>query len=64
MKEKFLKQAEREYSLTTRLTALMIEGIFFLGILPVALVYLSSMLDSQFGLRRLEYGVINVVIGM
>ncbi|MEA3337577.1 MAG: isoprenylcysteine carboxylmethyltransferase family protein [Chloroflexota bacterium] len=58
-----LKQAEREYSPRKRLTALMIEGIFFLGILPVALVYLSLLLDSRFGLPRLEYGVINVAIG-
>jgi len=63
VKEKFLKQAAREYSPGTRLIALMIEGIFFLGILPAALVYFSSRLDRQFALPRLEFGVINVLLG-
>lgn len=63
MKEKFLKQAQREYSPGKRLVALMIEGILFLGVLPVALVYLSSLLDHQFELPRLAYGAVNVVIG-
>ncbi len=63
MKERILKQAKREYSPRKRIIALMIGGIFFLGILPVALVYLSSLLDSRFGLPQLDYGAISVAIG-
>jgi len=62
MQEKFLKQAQRESSPRKRLIALMIEGIFFLGILPVTLVYLSSILDSRFDLPRFVYGAINWII--
>ena len=39
MKERLLKQAKREYSPGKRIIALLIEGTFFVGILPVALVY-------------------------
>lgn len=63
MREKFLEQAEREYSPGKRLIALLIEGILFLGILPVTLVCLSSLLDNRFDLPRFDYGAINVVSG-
>lgn len=63
MKEKLLRQAEREYSPGKRLSALLIEGVFFLGILPVALVYLSSLLDFRFDLPRFDYGAFNMVTG-
>ena len=63
MKEKFLKQAEREYSLEKRLIALAIEGILFLGILPGAIVYLSPLLDHQFELPHPAFGVINAILG-
>jgi protein-S-isoprenylcysteine O-methyltransferase Ste14 len=63
MKEKFLKQAQRAYSPTKRIMALMTEGIFFLGILPGALVYLSPRLDLQFELPPFAFGVISIVLG-
>jgi protein-S-isoprenylcysteine O-methyltransferase Ste14 len=63
MKEKFLKQAEREYSPGKRIVLLIIAGIFFLGILPGALVYFSRLLDHQFELPRLAYGAVNVILG-
>ncbi len=63
MKERLLKQAKREYSPGKRIIALLIEGTFFVGILPVALVYFSSRLDTRFGLPQLDYGAINVVTG-
>ena len=63
MKEKFLKQAKREYSPGKRIIALMIEGIFFLSILPGALVYFSPVLDHQFELPPLAFGFINIVLG-
>jgi protein-S-isoprenylcysteine O-methyltransferase Ste14 len=63
MKEKFLKQAKREYSPGKRIIGLMIEGVFFLVILPVALIYFSSRLDQRFGLPHLYFGAINIILG-
>ena len=63
MKGKFLKQAEHEYSPGERIIALMIEGIFFLGILPGTLVYFSPLLDRQLELPPLAFGVVNIVLG-
>ena len=63
MKEKFLEQARREYSPRKRSIALMVEGIFFLGILPFSLVYFSSLLDHRFELPSLAFGVINIILG-
>lgn len=63
MKERFLKQAAREYSPGKRTIGLMIEGVFFLGILPAALVYFSTQLDQRFGLPHFTYGMVNVILG-
>jgi protein-S-isoprenylcysteine O-methyltransferase Ste14 len=62
MKEKFLKQTKHEYNPRERFTALMIEGIFFLGVLPGALVYLSPLLDRQLELPPLAFGLTNVIL--
>ena len=63
MKEKLLKQAKREYSPEKRIIALIIEGVFLLGILPATLVYFSSLLDRRFELPPLAFGVVNIVLG-
>lgn len=63
MKEKFLKQVQREYSPGKRLLALVLEGILFLGILPGAIVYFSQLLDYQFELPSLAYGAVNAIMG-
>jgi len=63
MKEKFLQQTKQEYGLRKRLIALMVEGVFFVGILPLAIIYLSSLLDTRWGLPSLAYGKINMLIG-
>lgn len=63
MKEKFLKQAKHEYSPGERIMALMIEGIFLLGILPGALVYFSPRLDDRFAFPPFAFGVISIVLG-
>ena len=63
MKEKFLKNTQREYSSGKRTILLIFAGIVFLGILPGALVYFSSLLDGYFGLPRLGVGIINGVLG-
>lgn len=58
-----LKQAKKEFSPGKRIIALIIEGIFFLGIIPGALVYFSRLLDHQFELESLAFGIINIIIG-
>jgi len=63
MKAKFLKQTGHEYSPTKRLLALMLEGLFFLGILPGALVFCSARLDHWFELPRLTPGLLNAIPG-
>jgi protein-S-isoprenylcysteine O-methyltransferase Ste14 len=63
MKERFLQQAQREYSPGKRFIALILEGIFFLGILPGILIHFSPLLDQRFELPRLAYGALNVIIG-
>jgi hypothetical protein len=63
MKEKFLKQAAREYSPGKRTIGLMIKGLFFLVVLPGALVYFSTRLDQRFGLPHLEFGILNLILG-
>jgi protein-S-isoprenylcysteine O-methyltransferase Ste14 len=63
MKEKFFEQAKREYSPGKRIMLLMIAGVFFLGIMPVTLVYYCPRLDHQFGLPPLAFGGINILLG-
>ena len=63
MKEKLLKQTQHEYSPRERIFALMVEGIFFLGILPGALVYFCPRLDRQLALPSGAFGMINLVLG-
>ncbi len=63
MKEKLLKQAEHEYNPGKRAVALLIEGIFFLGILPWTLIYFSSLLDQQSKLPHLSFGFVNLIPG-
>jgi protein-S-isoprenylcysteine O-methyltransferase Ste14 len=63
MKEKFLRQARHEYRPGNRILALMIEGLFFLGILPGVLVHFSPLLDLQFKLPTLAFGGINTILG-
>jgi protein-S-isoprenylcysteine O-methyltransferase Ste14 len=63
MKDKFLKQTTREFSPGKRIMALMVEGVFFLGVLPGTLVHFSPLLDHQLKLPSLAFGVINTVSG-
>jgi protein-S-isoprenylcysteine O-methyltransferase Ste14 len=63
MKEKILKQTKHEYSPGERIRALMIEGIFFIFILPGSLYYFSRLLDRLLILPTLSFGGFNIVIG-
>lgn len=63
MKDKFLKQAQREYRPEQRLAALFVEGVVFLGVLPFALIALGSSLDQALGWAPILYQPINAVLG-
>lgn len=63
MKDKLLKQAEREHSSKQKVVALLVEGVFFLDVLPVMLVKLSSWLDQLLHLSTYAFKPIRAVIG-
>ncbi len=50
MKERFLRQASKEYSPGQRLAALVVEGGFFLVLLPAGIVVAGRALDARFHL--------------
>ncbi len=63
MKDKFLKQTEREYSPGQRLAALIVAGTFFLTVLPILLVYLSAWLDRRLGLPLFLFPPWTTILG-
>ena len=63
MKKRLLDFAKREYTPRQRLVALAVEAPFFGIVIPVVLVYLSSLLDARLGLPPLTYGVAGRLIG-
>lgn len=63
MKHKLLDQARHEYSSKERITALIIEGLFFLGILPGAVIYFSPLLDRLLKLPSIAFGMLNIILG-
>ena len=50
MKERFLQQTSKEYSPGKRLAALVVEGGFFLFLLPAGIVIAGQALDAHFHL--------------
>lgn len=62
MKNRLLKQAEREYNPKQRMVALLIEGVFFLAVLPVVLVKLSSWLEQLLRLPIRAFKPIRAII--
>ncbi len=63
MIDKFLKQTKREYSPNQRSVALAVEGVFFLVVLPFALIALGSSLDQWLQWVPTWYEPINLVLG-
>ena len=61
---RFLKWAEREYSAKQRVIALVVEGMFFIIVVPLFLVAGSSYLDQWIGWPRIVYGLLNHLIGL
>jgi protein-S-isoprenylcysteine O-methyltransferase Ste14 len=63
MKDKLLQQTKREYSPRQRLAALLVEGIFFLLLLPYVLATLAASLDSWLRLPRFVFGLVTPALG-
>jgi protein-S-isoprenylcysteine O-methyltransferase Ste14 len=63
MNKKFIQHTQREYSPGRRIAALIVEGIFFILLIPLALYYASGWLDARFGLPSLNFGTANLIIG-
>jgi len=61
---RFLKWAEREYSVKQRMIALVLEGILFMIVVPFFLVAVSSSLDYRIQMPRIVYGLVNPLIGL
>jgi len=59
----FQEWAKREFSVRQRLTALGLEGILFVLIIPYLLVVSSAAIDRWLGLPRFATGAWNWVIG-
>ena len=55
--KRLLKQAQKEYSARQRLVALIVEGVFFLIILPWGLVAAGRWLDGRLGWPSLPDGM-------
>jgi protein-S-isoprenylcysteine O-methyltransferase Ste14 len=59
----YKKWAERKYSLSQRLFALVPAGALFAVLIPVILVKLGPLADQGLGLAKLDYGIVNLLIG-
>jgi len=62
--EKLLELAKKEYPAKKRFTALFLEAIFFLIILPFLLVWLGGAVDRCLNLPDLSAGIFNVLLGV
>jgi protein-S-isoprenylcysteine O-methyltransferase Ste14 len=60
----FTDWAKKEFTLRQRLIAFIPEGIFFLLILPITLVWLSNIIDRGFSIPRFAGGVWNAAAGI
>jgi hypothetical protein len=63
MKDRFLQQTKREYGSNQRLAALAVEAVFFIGILPLALLLLGGLLDRWLGWPKLMLPPVNAIVG-
>lgn len=63
MKDKFLKQTEREYSPGRRLALLVVAGSFFLILLPILLVLFSAWLDGRLSLPSFAWTPWTTLLG-
>ncbi len=63
MEDKLLQQANREYGSAQRFVAILIEGVFFIGILPVALIALAPRFDRWLLLPRFVLIPLSPIVG-
>jgi protein-S-isoprenylcysteine O-methyltransferase Ste14 len=63
MREKLLRQAEKEYSATQRFLALVPAGFLFLGLLPLTVYRLGALIDRRLRLPRLRLGSLSLLLG-
>jgi protein-S-isoprenylcysteine O-methyltransferase Ste14 len=63
VRDRFLAQAKREYSPRQRLSALLVEAVFFMAIFPLALLLLGGLLDRWLGWSKLIQEPINAIVG-
>jgi protein-S-isoprenylcysteine O-methyltransferase Ste14 len=63
MKAKFFKQTQREYSPGKRVLLLAVAGLFFLVLLPGALLVISPKMDALLVFHPLAWGWINAFLG-
>jgi protein-S-isoprenylcysteine O-methyltransferase Ste14 len=59
----FSKWASREHPLGLRIAVLLVAGVVFLYLLPLAVVGGGSSLDRQLGLPALHFGAVNYILG-
>jgi protein-S-isoprenylcysteine O-methyltransferase Ste14 len=64
MKDRFLQQTKRAYSPNQRLAALAVEAVFFIGLLPLALLFLGGLLDRWLGWPKISLPPVNVTVGV
>jgi protein-S-isoprenylcysteine O-methyltransferase Ste14 len=62
--KRYLTWAKNEYSLRTRLLALIPAGFVFLFFFPYCLVVLLPRLDAALNLPHLYFGAINIIVGV
>jgi protein-S-isoprenylcysteine O-methyltransferase Ste14 len=63
MRDRFLKQASREYGPKPRLALLAAAGVLFVIILPLAIVRLGGRLDRGLGWQALLHPPVNAIAG-
>lgn len=64
MDNRFVEWAAKKYSRRQRLLALIPEGIFYLGIIPLFLVVVPAYLDSWFNIPRFIFAPLNLIIAI
>ena len=63
MRDWLLRNANIEYSARRRLTLMALAGLFFMILLPVALVQLGGRLDDALGWPAFARAPVNAIVG-
>jgi protein-S-isoprenylcysteine O-methyltransferase Ste14 len=60
---RFLKWAQTEHSLGTRIAASLLAGVLFVILLPYVLVVICPSMDQQLGLHPFNAGLVSYILG-